>query len=191
MIALPPGIRTARADDAPEIQAIYAPYVRDTAISFELEPPSVEEMARRIEATLSTFPWLVHVDDGRIAGYAYASRHKERHAYRWSVDVSAYVHRDCHRRGIGGSLYRALLRIVREQGFFNAYGGITLPNAASVALHESLGFRPFCVYRGVGFKGGRWHDVGWWHLRLAPLPPDPAPPIEMGSGSFFAHEKGT
>ena len=104
MIALPPEIRTARADDAREIQAIYAPYVRDTAISFELEPPSVEEMARRIEATLAAFPWLVHVEDGQVAGYAYASRHRERHAYRWSVDVSAYVHRDFHRRGIGGSL---------------------------------------------------------------------------------------
>ncbi|HSN20141.1 MAG TPA: GNAT family N-acetyltransferase, partial [Usitatibacter sp.] len=83
---------------------------------------------------------------------------------------------DFHRRGIGGALYSELLAIVRRQGYYNAYGGITLPNAASVALHEAAGFRPLCVYRGVGFKMGRWHDVGWWHLRLADLPPDPAPP---------------
>jgi phosphinothricin acetyltransferase len=176
MIVLQPHVRMASTDDAREIQAIYAPYVRDTVISFETEPPSVEEMARRIDATLAMLPWLVHLQDGRIAGYAYASRHKERNAYQWSVDVSAYVHRDFHRRGIGGSLYRSLLALVRQQGFFNAYGGITLPNAASVALHESVGFRPLCVYRGVGFKAGRWHDVGWWELRLATLPPNPAPP---------------
>lgn len=176
MIPEHPQIRAARAEDGREIQAIYAPYVRDTAISFEVEPPGVEEMARRIDATVPMFPWLVHVEDGRIAGYAYASRHKERSAYQWSVDVSAYVRRDFHRRGIGGSLYRTLLALLRRQGFVNAYGGITLPNAASVALHESVGFRPLCVYRGVGFKMGRWHDVGWWQLRLAALPPNPVPP---------------
>ena len=176
MATTDPHIRTARPEDAPGIQAIYAPYVRDTAISFEMEPPGVQEMARRVSTILPAFPWLVWEDDGRLAGYAYAARHKERMGYQWSVDVSAYVHRDFHRRGIGGALYRALLAIVRGQGFFNAYGGITLPNAASVALHESAGFRPLCVYRGVGFKRGRWHDVGWWHLRLGELPANPQPP---------------
>jgi L-amino acid N-acyltransferase YncA len=171
-----PRIRTARREDAREIQAIYAPYVRDTVISFEMEPPGVDEMARRIESVLAWFPWLVWVEEDRVAGYAYASRHKERLAYQWSVDVSAYVHRDFHRRGIGRALYRELLGLARKQGFFNAYGGITLPNAASVALHESVGFEPLCVYRGVGFKMGRWHDVGWWQLRLAELPATPAPP---------------
>ena len=134
-----PHIRTARPEDAREIQAVYAPYVRDTVISFEMEPPTVEEMARRVAATLPMFPWLVWVEDGRVAGYAYASRHKERLAYQWSLDVSAYVHRDFHRRGIGGALYRELLAIVRRQGFCNAYGGITLPNAAGI---HSFGRRP-------------------------------------------------
>jgi len=127
-------VRRATVEDAVACQVIYAPYVRDTVISFEVEPPSVEEMARRIEATIPMFPWLVHVEDGRIAGYAYAGRHKERLAYQWSVDVSAYVHRDFHRRGIGGSLYRSLLALLRRQGFVNAYGGITLPNAALVVV---------------------------------------------------------
>ncbi|HXS50911.1 MAG TPA: arsinothricin resistance N-acetyltransferase ArsN1 family B [Usitatibacter sp.] len=176
MLPVDPRIRLVRREDAREIQAIYAPYVRDTVVSFEMEPPSVDEMARRIESILPWFPWLVWVEEGRVAGYAYASRHKERLAYQWSADVSAYVQRDFHRRGIGGALYRELLGLVRRQGFFNAYGGITLPNAASVALHESAGFEPLCVYRGVGFKMGRWRDVGWWHLRLAELPANPAPP---------------
>ncbi len=176
MPPIDPRIRAARREDAREIQAIYAPYVRDTVISFEMEPPSVEEIARRIEAILAWFPWLVWVDQGRVVGYAYASRHKERLGYQWSVDVSAYVHHDLHRCGIGAGLYRQLLALVRRQGFYNAYGGITLPNAASVALHESVGFEPLCVYRGAGFKMGRWRDVGWWQLRLAELPGSPAPP---------------
>jgi phosphinothricin acetyltransferase len=179
-----PRIRIARPHDAADIQAIYAPYVRDTAISFERDPPAVEEMARRIAAVLELCPWLVCEEDGRVVGYAYAGRHKERHAYQWSVDVSAYVRREFQGRGIGGALYRELLAIGRRQGFFNAYAGITLPNAASVALHESVGFTPLCVYRNVGFKMGRWHDVGWWELRLAELPREPAPP-KTGTDYFF------
>jgi phosphinothricin acetyltransferase len=171
-----PRIRIARPGDARDIQAIYAPYVRDTVISFELDPPSVEEMARRVAGIVPLFPWLVWDEGGRIAGYVYASRHRERLAYQWSVDVTAYVHPDFRRRGVGRALYLELLRLLRQQGFFNAYGGITLPNAASVALHESVGFVPFAVYRGVGYKNGRWHDVGWWACRLAELPPDPAVP---------------
>lgn len=175
-----PHIRIARPADARDLQAIYAPYVRDTVISFELDPPSADEMARRVAGIVPLFPWLAWEEDGRVVGYAYASRHKDRLAYQWSVDVSAYVHRDFHRRGIGGALYRELLAIVRRQGFVNAYGGITLPNPASVALHESVGFRPLCVYRGVGFKMGRWHDVGWWELRLAELPSNPPAPRPFG-----------
>lgn len=184
MNTISPHIRVARPEDAHQIQAIYAPFVCDTPISFEMEPPAVDEIRRRIASTLALFPWLAWEEDGRVAGYAYASRHRERLAYQWSVDVSAYVHPGFHRRGIGGALYRELLGIVRRQGFVNAYGGITLPNAASVALHESVGFAPLCVYRGVGFKLGRWHDVGWWHCRLGELAPNPSAPrpfSEMGS----------
>ena len=179
-------IRVATPADARGVQAIYAPVVRDTVISFELEPPTVAEMERRISATLPILPWLVWEESGRIAGYVYASRHKERAAYQWSVDVTAYVHQDYRRRGVGKGLYLELLRILRLQGFFTAYGGITLPNAASVALHESAGFSHFAVYRGVGYKFGRWHDVGWWQCRLAELAPEPTAPR-----AFSELEKGT
>jgi phosphinothricin acetyltransferase len=174
-------IRSASADDADQIAAIYAPYVRDTPISFEIVPPSGEEMRQRISALTATYPWLVCAAD-TVLGYAYASRHRERAAYQWSVDVSVYVRTDAHRRGIGRALYAALLRIVTAQGFYRAYGGITLPNPSSVGLHEAMGFQPVGVYRAVGFKHGAWHDVGWWDLVLQPAtaaPPPPRPVTEV------------
>lgn len=170
------GVRLARESDAASIHAIYAPIVRDTVISFETEVPEVAEIARRIRTTLASLPWLVREEEGRVAGYAYASRHRERRAYQWSVDVSAYVDAAFRRRGIGRALYAALFERLVRQGYFNAYAGITLPNAASVGLHEALGFTPVGVYRGVGFKCGAWHDVGWWHRRLRDLVPNPQPP---------------
>jgi phosphinothricin acetyltransferase len=172
-------IRLAVADDAAAIEAIYAPVVRDTIISFEMEPPDAAEIARRIEHTLPLFPWLVLESAGRFAGYAYASRHRERRAYRWSVDVSCYVHADFRRRGVGAALYRKLTALLRRQGFFNAYAGITLPNEASVRLHESLGFRPIGTYRNVGYKLGAWRDVGWWGLELAAPAADPREPVPL------------
>ena len=135
-------VRLAEPADGAGVQAIYAPIVRDTAISFEVDPPSVEEMARRIDSTLERWPWLVCADEGTVLGYVYASRHRERAAYRWSVDVTAYIHESARRRGIGHALYTALLAMLAAQGYHRAYAGITLPNAASVGLHESLGFTP-------------------------------------------------
>ena len=167
-------IREASDGDAEQFATIYAPYVRDTAISFEVVPPTTAEMAERIRGLTATYPWLVCTDGSAVLGYAYASRHRERAAYGWSVDVSVYVRGDAHRRGIGRALYSALLRIVAAQGFCNAYGGITLPNPSSVALHESMGFTPVGVYRAVGFKLGTWHDVGWWELALPERPAFPA-----------------
>jgi phosphinothricin acetyltransferase len=169
-------IRLATADDAAAVHAIYTPFVRDTAVSFEIEPPGADEMRARIEETLATHPWLVLVRDGAVAAYAYAGKHRERPGYQWSTDVSCYVHPDFHRRGIGRALYLALFRVLRAQGLCNAYAGIALPNAASVGLHERVGFVPVGVYRGAGFKLGRWHDVGWWACRLQELPAAPAPP---------------
>jgi phosphinothricin acetyltransferase len=160
-------IRWARGADAPAIQAIYAPEVLETAISFEVEPPTVAEMERRIAQTTRTHPWLVCAREGRVVGYAYASAHRPRPAYRWSVDVSVYVDRSARGAGVGRALYTPLLKMVSAQGYVTAYAGITLPNAGSVALHESLGFRPLAVYRGVGWKLGAWHDVGWWERPLA------------------------
>ena len=167
-------IREASDGDAEQIAAIYAPYVRHTAISFEVVPPTTAEMAERIRGLTAAYPWLVCSDGRAVLGYAYASRHRERAAYGWSVDVSVYVRGDAHRRGIGRALYSALLRIVAAQGFYNAYGGITLPNPSSVGLHESMGFTPVGVYRAVGFKLGAWHDVGWWELALTQRPAFPA-----------------
>jgi phosphinothricin acetyltransferase len=169
-------IRVARLADAPQVAEIYAPSVDGAFISFETEAPSADEMRGRIAKTLTTHPWLVHEEGARILGYAYASRHRDRAAYQWSADVSCYVRPEARGRGIGAALYRELLHILAELGYRNAYAGIALPNEASVRLHESVGFEPVGVYRGVGFKHGAWRDVGWWGRRLGALEDDPAPP---------------
>ena len=172
---MPPVIRLATDNDAEQIQAIYSPVVSDTAISFELEPPRVPEMRQRIMKTLTRLPWLVCEQDGEIRGYAYASLHRTRAAYQWSIDVSVYVHEIARRTGVGRAVYGSLCKLLAMQGFYNAYAGITLPNPASVGFHESMGFQPVGVYRAVGYKLGKWHDVGWWQLVLREhlLPPEP------------------
>jgi L-amino acid N-acyltransferase YncA len=171
-------IRVATTDDAPGILAIYAPYCLSSHVSFEIEAPSEEQITQRITHVTNQFPWLVGEIDGEVAGYVYASSHRERAAYRWAVDVAVYVG-DAHlRRGLGRALYTSLFAMLREQGYFQAYAGIALPNAGSVGLHEALGFRPVAVFPKVGYKLGRWRDVGWWQLQLQPEienPPDPRP----------------
>ncbi len=166
--------------DAPACAEIYAPYVTDTVISLEERPPDQREFAQRIERVTLTHPWLVAVKGDVIAGYAYASPHRERAAYRWAADVAVYVRRERHRRGAGRALYAALLDLLIRQGIQVACAGVTLPNEASVGLHEALGFTPVGVYRRVGWKMGAWRDVGWWQLELvAPShgkPPEPGPP---------------
>jgi L-amino acid N-acyltransferase YncA len=169
-------IRMANQSDGEQVAAIYAPYVCETAISFEVVPPTEVEMRQRISALTAMYPWLVCTRGDDLLGYAYASRHRDRAAYQWSTDVSVYVRADAQRRGIGRALYAALLGIVTAQGFYRAYAGITLPNASSVGLHEAMGFRPVGVYRAVGYKLGAWHDVGWWDLALAPVGAAPPPP---------------
>lgn len=169
-------IRTARREDAASIQAIYAPVVAGTAISFEDTPPGVEEMQLRMAATLQTYPYLVAVRDGRVVGYAYASQHRARAAYRWAVDVTVYIGERERRTGVGLALYEALLPILARQGFRSAYAGISQPNPGSVALHELLGFRHIGTYPNVGYKLGRWHDVGYWHRELST---SPSPPGEI------------
>jgi len=173
-------LRLATRDDAAGIAAIYGPIVAATPISFEIEPPDEPEMRRRVQETLAAYPWLVCEHRGRVVGYAYASRHAARAAYRWSVDTSVYVHPGFHRRGIGRGLYTSLFRILAAQGYVNAYAGITLPNPGSVALHESVGFQPVGVYRRAGYKLGAWHDVGWWQRALQPPAPTPRPPLNLG-----------
>lgn len=167
-------IRTAHPDDAPAIAAIYAPVVAGTAISFETEPPDAAEMRARIAKTLGAgLPWLVAEADGVVCGYAYASKHRERAAYQWSVDTTVYVADGRRGQGVGRALYCALLPLLAELGYCQAFAGIALPNAASVGLHEALGFAPLGVYRNVGFKLGQWRDVGWWQRALRE--PDPVP----------------
>jgi phosphinothricin acetyltransferase len=169
-------IRPASTDDASAIQSIYAPIVQDSVISFEFQPPGVDEMRERIVQTLQQLPWLVSLDGkGAVSGYVYAGKHSERAAYQWSVNVSAYVRADCRRTGLGQRLYAALFDELTALGYFQAFAGITLPNVASVALHESMGFVPLGVYRKVGYKHGAWHDVGWWQKALR-APAQPAPP---------------
>ena len=162
-----PNLRVATVNDAEDIAAIYAPFVQGTAISFETVVPDIAEIQRRIASTLETYPWLVAEDSGRILGYAYASQHRTREAYRWSCDVTVYLAEAARGRRLGTRLYSELIAILRQQGFRNAFAGIALPNPASVALHESLGFHHLGTYRDVGFKLGAWHDVGWWQLVLA------------------------
>lgn len=141
--------------------------------SFEEAPPSVAEFAERARALSATHPWLVAEREGEIVGYAYACPHRSRPAYRWSVDVSVYVAAADQRQGFARRLYRELFARLRRQGFRVACAGITLPNPASVGLHESLGFEPVGVYRGIGWKAGAWRNVGWWQLDLAPAGDEP------------------
>jgi len=175
-------IRLATSEHAAAIADIYAPYCESTAVSFEVEAPSADEIAKRIAAITAQYPWLVLEDDG-VAGYAYASRHRERAAYQWSVDVAVYVSRAQQRRGVGRALYTTLFDLLRHQGYFKAYGGITLPNPSSVGLHEATGFTLVGVYRGVGYKLGAWHDVAWYQKVLQPERAAPPPPASMPSAS--------
>jgi len=170
-------IRSVNVDDAAAIQAIYAPFVTDTIISFETDAPTVEEIAARIQKIQHKFPWLVYVSDcSTIAGYVYASPHRERAAYQWSADVSVYVDPAYQRRNIGRGLYTALFELLRAQGYVNAYAGISLPNPGSVGIHSALGFELVGIYQQVGYKFGGWHDVGWWGLRLTPPMAKPVAP---------------
>ena len=170
-------IRLAVDRDAAAIADIYAPFVESSATSFETEAPSADEIRRRMQETMMTHPWLVCVCGGNVAGYAYATKHRLRTAYQWSVETSVYVHGSFRRAGVGRGLYTSLFAILAAQGFVNAYAGITLPNDGSVALHESLGFRPVGVYRTIGYKAGTWHDVGWWSLTIKEPPASPQAPV--------------
>jgi len=175
-------IRLATPQDAAAIAAIYDPVVAETAISFEEDPPGAAVMAQRISAGSVFAPWLVDTDDsGRVQGYAYASKHRDRAAYRWSVDVAVYVAAEQRGHGVGRALYTSLFALLRMQGFCAAHAGIALPNPASVALHERMGFKPVGVYRAVGYKLGAWRDVGWWQLDLRERDASPAPPRDTAA----------
>jgi len=160
-------VRSATLSDAAACAAIYAPYVTETAISFETEPPDEAEMARRIAAALESHAWLVLEEGGRVFAYAYGAPFRSRRAYQWSCEVSVYVERGRERTGAGRKLYAALLERLTERGYHTAVAGMTLPNAASVALHRAMGFEDVGTYREIGFKFGAWHDVAWMQRALA------------------------
>lgn len=176
---MPPEIRAATLADAEALLAIYAPYIEGTPISFETEVPTLTAFAGRIAAVLSSLPWLVCESEAGILGYAYATPHGERAAYRWGVDVSVYLAPAARGRGLGKRLYGELFEHLRALGYYKAFAGISLPNPASVGLHEAMGFTPVGVYREVGYKFGAWHDVGWWQLALRPPQPEPAEPLRF------------
>lgn len=159
-------IRAANTADAGEIARIYRPYVSDSVISFELEPPSAEVLAERMAAAGDSYPWLVAAGPEGLLGYAYGGLHRSRPAYRFSVEVSVYLDKAARGRGLGRRLMTALLDELLSRGFNTALAGTTLPNPASIALFRSLGFEEIGVFHRVGFKFGGWHDVSWWEKRL-------------------------
>ena len=169
--------------DAAACAEIYRPAVEASVASFEEVAPDAAQIAERMRTTLRRTPWLVAEDEaGAVIGYAYAGGHRDRAGYRWSVDISVYVDPSRHGRGTGRALYDELLAILRRQGFVNAYAGIALPNAASEALHRSIGMEPVGLYEQVGVKFGAWVDVAWFGMRLTrpvPNPPEPIPLPEL------------
>jgi L-amino acid N-acyltransferase YncA len=174
---MPLHVRAASEQDAEACAAIYAPYVTDTAITFETHPPSAADMAERIATAARSHAWLVLEDQGRVVGYAYGGTFHPRPAYRWACEVSVYLEIGRRRTGAGRTLYEALLTRLTERGFRIAIGGMTLPNDASVGLHRAMGFEPVGTYRRIGFKHGAWHDVAWTQRILAAgddPPPEPA-----------------
>ena len=172
-------IRIATPEDAAGILDIYAPYISNTSFTFETDIPSIEEFTARIKSYLINWPWLVTETDGKITGYAYASRHRERTAYQWSVESSVYIHDDFQQAGSGRALYNMLIKILKQQGFNNVYAVINLPNEKSVAFHERLGFQYFATYEKVGYKLGKWKNVGWWRLSVNEYGDEPAAPIKF------------
>lgn len=172
-------IRLATVDDAAEILAIYRPFIEETTVTLEYRVPSRDEFADRLAGILAAYPFLVHVSGSEVTGYAYATRQGEREGYKYNAAVSVYVKPGRHRAGIGRKLYSRLFPLLREQGVANAYGVITLPNAASVGLHRATGFVDVAVFHRNGYKLGRWVDILWMAKRLddGGAPPPEIKPI--------------
>lgn len=172
-------IRLATPNDAAAILKIYAPYIQKTSLTFETEVPSIESFAGRIKNYLETWPWLVFEKDGVIRGYAYATRYRERVAYQWGTESSIYIADEFKGTGVARALYEALFDILKKQGFRNVYAVINLPNDTSVTFHEKCGFTYFATYEQVGYKLGRWKNVGWWRLILNDFGDEPEPPVQF------------
>jgi phosphinothricin acetyltransferase len=158
-------IRAVSPADVEQMLDIYAPFITENAVSFEIRVPSVDEFTLRVANYTRTHPWLIAEMNGRVIGYAYASPYRERQAYQWSAECSVYVHESHRKSGVATALYTALFNICGSMGFRNLYAIITLPNERSVSFHQKLGFEKVGVFKDVGFKMGRWHDVLWMHYK--------------------------
>jgi L-amino acid N-acyltransferase YncA len=172
-------IRLANASDAPSILDIYAGYILNSATSFETEVPTIDNFSERIITNVQNWPWLVYESDGIIAGYAYASGHRQRAAYQWCVESSVYMNDDFQQKGIARKLYEKLFHILKYQNCRNVYAGITLPNEKSVRFHEKMGFTKIADYKNIGFKLGRWNTVSWYELQLNEFNETPDPFIKL------------
>jgi L-amino acid N-acyltransferase YncA len=170
-------IRFAKESDCKQILDIYAPYIIRSAISFENQVPSLEDFKNRFKETTEKYPWLVFEEDGVILGYAYGSSHRSRCAYGWSCEVTVYVDENHHKKGIGSNLYRTLFPILKAQGFYNLFAGITQPNEGSNQVHKRMGFTEVGTYKNIGYKLSKWHDVSWYQLEInsGGVPKEPAP----------------
>lgn len=172
-------IRLATENDSESLLNIYGEYIRNTAVTFEIDIPSVVEFSNRISNVLESNPWIVCEINGENVGYAYASMHRERAAYQWSVDVTVYINPQFHRKHIATALYTALIELLKIQGYYNAYAGVSLPNVNSEGFHEFFGFKPVGVFRKVGYKFGEWRDVKWFELRIQEYSSNPQVPITI------------
>ena len=160
------GIRLATEYDHTAILGIYASFIENTAITFEYKIPSENEFALRMKRVQERYPWLVYETDQKIVGYAYADKHSERDAYKWSVHYSVYINPDFQGKGIGRQLYTIMTEILRLQGYYKAYAVITTPNMQSQRFHESFGFKHIATFKNAGYKLGKWHDVSWYELSI-------------------------
>lgn len=174
-------IRRCTPADAQALAAIYDPIVAETHISFEYIPPGPSEMRHRITTADDFFPWLLLERDGGVVGYAYASAHRSRFGYRWSVEVSAYVAPTARRQGAARRLYTDLFQILAAQGYHAAFAGVTLPNEPSCDLHRNVGFTVVGVFHAVGFKQGAWRDVMWFERLLRPATEAPSEPLALSA----------
>ncbi len=183
-------IRLITEADAGGVLEIYKPYVEDTIISFEYKAPDLDEFLQRIKVISSDYPWLVCLLGKMIVGYAYASRHRDRTAYQWSVDAAVYLSPAIHGKGIARILYETLFSILRLQGYYNVYAGISLPNEKSVGFHKATGFAEIGIYNKTGYKHGSWHNTAWFQMHLADHLDNPPKPKKMSdvveSAAFLA-----
>ncbi|MFT4758026.1 MAG: L-amino acid N-acyltransferase YncA [Vicingaceae bacterium] len=163
--------------DAVSVRDIFKYYIEETAITFEMVLPSVEEFEQRITTVMEQFPWIVVTKDQQLVGFAYGAKHRVRQAYQWCTELSVYVIPEFQKEGLAKHLYNGLFLLLKEQGFFNAYAGITLPNDKSLQFHKRLGFIEIAKYQNIGWKLGAWHDVIWCHKRIQQYTDNPPIPI--------------